>query len=185
MDFFVVFAGSRSVQCRTQTLTDPYMEAWRERKPWGVEGWCRWFQVTWPFHPLLGGHQQPLSSGHLSIPKRSPAEFARLLIFLMIRWLGGTEKKMTSQIPTGKKSPSGSWQLVFSLLEQFRADVYQMFTRGKPIMFRVFTLPRTFPSGAATVDAKKPAARPAVRCTRGLVSVAWGLGILEVLLVFF
>ena len=32
---------------------------------------------------------------------------------------------MTSRIPTGKKSPSGSWQLFFSLLEQFRADVYQ------------------------------------------------------------
>ena len=26
------------------------------------------------FSPIVGGHQEPFSSGHLTIPKRSPAE---------------------------------------------------------------------------------------------------------------
>ncbi len=39
----------------------------------------RWFN-SWPFYPVVGGHQQPLKG--LTIPKRSPAELVGSYIFI-------------------------------------------------------------------------------------------------------
>ena len=58
---------------------------------------CCWISPKWMslvqviqsdlFNPRVGGHQQPLSSGHLTSPKRSPAESPGLCHMLVLNCL--------------------------------------------------------------------------------------------------